>query len=344
MSCVVPGCKSGYGTKNVFPPGVTKHRFPKDLELRKRWRDAIPRADWEPTDHSRICSLHFDDSDYNSQHQDSNKHRKNDPDLKVRRLKEDAIPRYFPGCPSYLSSKPPQQRSEAATSSNRFSKISQQLEAKSQSFLDSDVVTDFASLMKNLPTEFPSSWGAITLKRDDELVIEEVAFSEDGKPHFRYSLKVDASLSFRMTSNDITVSPSKIRHINSSGLIERHSDVSNILAFLNSSSDKNPKCDDAIEDCITKLSKVSASAHADDPLRRKLDFVIEQLSLIATPKTSRRYSAKLQWKSLTWMKTGPALYKQLLSDGLMTLPSLTRLQRLSSAYRLETGKSIFVAL
>jgi len=97
MSCVVPGCKSGYGTKNQLPPGVRTHRFPKDLAQRKRWCEAIPRADWQPTDFSRICSLHFDNSDYFTEHQDSNKHRQKDSALKRRRLKPDAIPRYFPG-------------------------------------------------------------------------------------------------------------------------------------------------------------------------------------------------------------------------------------------------------
>jgi hypothetical protein len=96
MSCVVPGCTSGYGTNNKFPPGVGKHRFPKKPELRKIWINAIPRKDWQPTESSRVCSLHFDDLDFFIERQDSNVHRKTG-ELKVRRLKTDAVPRKFPG-------------------------------------------------------------------------------------------------------------------------------------------------------------------------------------------------------------------------------------------------------
>ena len=96
MSCVVPGCKSGYGYQSKLPEGVRKHRFPKDPVIRDIWRKAIPRQNWEPTDSSIICSLHFHDSDYVSERQDNNQYRSQGP-LKLRRLKSEAIPRIFPG-------------------------------------------------------------------------------------------------------------------------------------------------------------------------------------------------------------------------------------------------------
>ena len=96
MSCVVPGCKSGYGYQSKLPEGVRKHRFPKDPKIREVWRKAIPRQNWEPTDSSIVCSLHFNDSDYITERQDNNQYRSQGP-LKLRRLKPDAIPRRFPG-------------------------------------------------------------------------------------------------------------------------------------------------------------------------------------------------------------------------------------------------------
>ena len=57
MSCIAPGCKTGYGTKGFYPPGVGAHHIPKKPDIRKKWLDAIPRANWKPTKHSRICSL-----------------------------------------------------------------------------------------------------------------------------------------------------------------------------------------------------------------------------------------------------------------------------------------------
>ena len=56
--CCVPKCteKGGY-------------IFPKDKELKKKWRVAIRRADkqkrlWNPTKHSVVCRKHFKTSDF----------------------------------------------------------------------------------------------------------------------------------------------------------------------------------------------------------------------------------------------------------------------------------------
>lgn len=84
MSCVAPGCKSGYGSDCKLPPGVTKHIFPKETLARqvslkqelpqnmlqftvffqKAWIDAVPRDDWSPSLCSVLCSLHFTDDDF----------------------------------------------------------------------------------------------------------------------------------------------------------------------------------------------------------------------------------------------------------------------------------------
>ena len=57
MSCCAPGCKTGYGTKGTYPPGVGGHHIPKKPDIRQKWMEAIPRANWKPTKHTRICSL-----------------------------------------------------------------------------------------------------------------------------------------------------------------------------------------------------------------------------------------------------------------------------------------------
>jgi len=211
-------------------------------------------------------------------------------------------------------------------------------EKKSQEFLDADYITSFENLLSNLSTDFPSSWNAITLKKDDKLTIEDVEFNEDGKPSFRFSLAISTDLKFSLFVRDLQISPSRIKHITDKNKIERHTDVQNILAFLNSYAGNAPNILDPVEDCIQKLSRLSSQALKDDEqLSQKIDFIIEQLSLAVMPVYSRKYSTKLLWNCLTWMKIGPATYKQILSDGMMTLPSLSCLRRLSGAYHLETG-------
>ena len=63
-SCVVNGCKEGnHGRKIEF------QTFPlpkSDLKLRKKWIDEINRENWVPSDHSRVCSKHFDESAFDN--------------------------------------------------------------------------------------------------------------------------------------------------------------------------------------------------------------------------------------------------------------------------------------
>jgi len=93
-----------------------------------------------------------------------------------------------------------------------------------------------------------------------------------------------------------------------------------------------------VKNCAKKLSDLSnETVPVSEDVIPKLEFVIEQLLLMIAPVHGRRYSPQLLWSSLSWMKSGPALYKILASGGSLTLPSVSRLQQLSSAYRLETG-------
>ena len=101
MACVVPGCKSGHGNQSLLPPGVRIHRFPAHPRWREVWAKAVPRTNWQPKKHSRICSLHFDDDDYTDERTDRNVFRtRNGPEkLLVPRLKPFAIPHLFPSAP-----------------------------------------------------------------------------------------------------------------------------------------------------------------------------------------------------------------------------------------------------
>ena len=54
--CVAAGCSSTHKDK------VHLYGFPKDPSLRKQWADQVKRTrdKWEPTDHSTLCSKHFE--------------------------------------------------------------------------------------------------------------------------------------------------------------------------------------------------------------------------------------------------------------------------------------------
>ena len=56
-TCVAAGCS------NTNKDGVRLFQFPKDKARRKKWADQVKRHrdKWEPTDHSVLCSKHFED-------------------------------------------------------------------------------------------------------------------------------------------------------------------------------------------------------------------------------------------------------------------------------------------
>lgn len=136
FKCCVPNCRSGYESKKKSNTNciISMHSFPLNNEnLLNMWCRRIPRRNFIPTVNHRVCSLHFQHSDFSIEHADTNKWRKPNGTLKRRILLKNAVPSIFPGLPSYLSVTKPVGRSEVATSSHINSKNINQ--ARSQHIL-----------------------------------------------------------------------------------------------------------------------------------------------------------------------------------------------------------------
>lgn len=235
MSCVVPNCKSFAGK---YPLGVTKHLIPGNVKRREQWIKAIPRKDWEPSKFSVVCSLHFEDSDYREHRNDGNlSRRKQKGSLIKKQLKPTAVPRIFPGLPSYLSSKSPCVRSEKATSFARHVLASKQADEQAKQFLASDLIESFFELKMNFEKHLPpSSENIFSVKKSDTVFIEELVFYDDG-PKILYGLKIEDDLKFKAVVNGSLLSQKRLSHICQEGIIHRFSDIPNILSFLQSLSE-----------------------------------------------------------------------------------------------------------
>nr|CAH7721984.1 unnamed protein product [Callosobruchus chinensis] len=101
--CCVPNCSGNYGYGDA--PKVTVFSFPEDKNLRKEWLQAIPRANFVPSNTSKVCELHFQEHEIIRDVEKLNKktgESSNIP-LKRLRLKVGAIPSKFSNCPKYLS-------------------------------------------------------------------------------------------------------------------------------------------------------------------------------------------------------------------------------------------------
>lgn len=98
--CSAFGCKSGYASQasssDVKP---TFHTYPlRNKQLLALWLERNPRRNFTPSKYSRLCSLHFKESDFITTSQDSNPRRRRRDgaaSLKVRYLKPDAVPSVF---------------------------------------------------------------------------------------------------------------------------------------------------------------------------------------------------------------------------------------------------------
>lgn len=55
----MPGC-AAIGCNNRSEKGFTMKCFPRDPVLRKIWKHRVGRADWEPSNNSFLCHVHFD--------------------------------------------------------------------------------------------------------------------------------------------------------------------------------------------------------------------------------------------------------------------------------------------
>ena len=102
--CCVAGCKSGYdSSKSTDSQNISFFAFPFDKPLRLKWINACLRRDFKPAKFSRVCSLHFEENDFQIESTEQIQSRLlKKRYLKQRRLKPNAIPRLHANLPSRL--------------------------------------------------------------------------------------------------------------------------------------------------------------------------------------------------------------------------------------------------
>ena len=245
------GCRSGYHSSKR-PERVSSQIFPKDPGRRHQWIKAIPRKDWSPGKRAVVCSLHFEDTDFKVGREDTNKRRKLG-NLRIRCLKDDAVPRIFPNLPSYLTRHRPKERPSISTSASRFKVMELKVNEEAENFLRADKISTFEELKISEAFNFPSSWNVVSHEISDRIIFDEIALNEDGKPTFKFSLTVQQNLQVMMFAKNIMIPVKSILHICKSGKIEHLSDVTNIIAFLNSFADSPCPIEDTLEDYTSRL-------------------------------------------------------------------------------------------
>lgn len=246
--------------------------------------------------------------------QDSNLHRPGrlEP-LKKRYLTPTAVPSVFPNLPSYLSKPAPQKRSESATSAARQKREEEKRQEEERRREEADQVQSPSDLQKKLDTQtLPNDFEVIY--KDDTAIFLQLSL-QDSQPIVSKSLTIDSSLSFSLWREGVEVPIRDAGHIAGLGKISKCSEVPALLSFLK---DGPEKVENTVEYCVSLLENLLSEENASSG---KLRFLVEQLRLLGKRPHQKRYSPMLLASCVLWENTSPNLYRQMVEEDLLSLPS-----------------------
>ena len=336
FKCCVPKCRTGYKSQPK-EAGVTIHKF------REVWKNKIHRDGvWSVTNDTYICSKHFVDSDFIYHSQDTNKRRqrnRNKQKLKLRYIKDGSYPTQFPNCPSYLSKKKPVGRSPMGFSSTRNEITTKRIEEKRKLEIKERTITSICDISTKLQdVKFRQSIAHLLYKIEDTQVtfydIESDVLSS--MPVVKFSLVIFSDLTFKIWHKGKVISYDKLSNIIKGKKITLIDDIVNIMAYLSGLNNPHPlDITSEVNVCVQILQ--SLEEYVDGSTRPKLQFIVEQLQLAFMNINHRRYSADLLSTCVLWENTSTNLYKQIRDSGLLTIPALRYIKKLTSAISVETG-------
>lgn len=87
FQCCAINCKTNYpSNKENQDPGISLHSFPKDPQLARKWYNCLHRENFsfEQAKRAKLCSLHFNECDFITESQDTNKWRRKRDNLSRR--------------------------------------------------------------------------------------------------------------------------------------------------------------------------------------------------------------------------------------------------------------------
>ncbi len=151
----------------------------------------LHRKNFEPTEQSRICSLHFADDDFEQSPNDTNRSRSRlrRESSKRRLLKPDAVPRFFLGMPAaYLLQDTYRSGNSVATSGFRAVQTMRRHEEAEAELWDSERVGSCAEIEERLRNECAVPGGFCIVKNDTSLAL---CFVEFGAANFPWGKGVN---------------------------------------------------------------------------------------------------------------------------------------------------------
>lgn len=332
-TCCVTGCTSNYSNK--VSANITVFQFPKDEVRKQKWLTAIPRADFNPSNRSVVCILHFDDRFIV---REDTVTRADGSTLTVKRdrlkLTHDAYPTRFENVPSYLSKELPVPRRDPI---KRKQEIETRIEKKKMAEEAEDTIENFNALKGNWNDKFRiTNTNVFTTFNHDSVYIFKIRSTNKDTPELESSVVIDNELKIRAFSNGILINDNpSLKNIVKDGNIKKWSQLYNVCSLIfDSTCDFNLSVQDNLDE-INRLVDDIAGRFEDNKIIDKLMFCKQQLKLAVSSKVS--YCAT----SLAWFASVffafPGAYKKIRQSNFLTMPHPAYLKTFTS--KLGVGKS-----
>ncbi|XP_047108465.1 THAP domain-containing protein 5-like [Schistocerca piceifrons] len=212
--CCAPGCNSNY--KSSKEEGyISVFRFPTEEENRKRWTRNIPRKDWTPSNRSVVCIKHFEECDVSRVeiYKDSDGSCHEFPRQRPLLLPE-AVPKIFPGLPSYLNKVQPPRRCDPEI---RRKRARHEEEEKNKAMLSEDIIANFQCLCAEYQDRINSVGKWSVSVKENKIFFYTIDFSED-IPQVKASMEINDKLISSVCVNGFILSHEQLSWILPSSL------------------------------------------------------------------------------------------------------------------------------
>lgn len=153
--------------------------------------------------------------------------------------------------------------------------------------------------------------------RGNSIVFFSMVDDDKGQPHLSFSVVVREDMHFKLWSEDGEISVDKVIHLSPFGRIDTCAQLQNILAFMKSMAAEPANNKVLITQCMSLLDKVQPED--GNGIDRKVAFVKEQLTYMVQKKP--RYSPQLLATAAMWHLTSPVLYRTILKEEVLALPT-----------------------
>ena len=340
-TCCVPFCKSGLRA-NKTRHKISFHHFPNNERLKDQWLRAISRSNFSPTTNSYVCELHFKKQDFLSERSTTSRKTCG---LKRKLLRDNVIPSVFPNYPSYMQNRQAQDRSGRATSASRLQFENEMIEVAINEFEEDDVISDIATLkdcFERLPHK-PCQFALHPNLINNKLLFLKVTI--DPTPKLLNTIIVNEDLTFVAYDDNENIIPISVYQeaMQFSHKLIRFTDFCNLLSTIGNAKALRT---DQLKKAVEIILNLAENGDIADDVVQKLSFIAEQLQLIINPPgPHNRYSTNLLTSAILWKSHSTACYKSLLSENVLTLPSLRSLRRIAQKFsQLETDTSEYLKL